>query len=175
MASSLSRRPMIMTVVCGALAIVSMAYCLALGIPKLQAQRQDIDDHRASIEVVQQEQSNFQNLSRDIQQIKDQQTDLNKFVWSFAEEERFFSLWSAIADAQNVSIANPDVADVTPNGQILERSATVHVVGPLPAVLDTLDAIQKIQPLVFIKQVTLNNGLNASSSDATVETEMLWQ
>lgn len=175
MSSRPLQRTMSVTIISLIVAVAGLAYFwLSIG-PSLKTSRTAIDDRRASILVAQQEQTNLQSLSRDIENLKTQQSDLQKHIWSFAEEDSFFTLWSDLAAAQHVQIDQPNVADVTPSNHPLNREVTIQVSGLLNNVLDAVGAIQKIEPLVVVKNITLKSGTANGVVNAAIEAQTLWQ
>lgn len=169
------QRTTFITGISSLLILGSVAYLfLSIG-PALKTTRQDIDDRRATIIVISQERSNLQSLSHDIDNVKSQQADLDRHIWSFLDEDKFFSLWSSLATDNHVAIDQPNIADTTPTHQPISRAVTLHISGTLPNILTAINAIQKIEPVIFIMKVAIKNGATLASVLATVEAQTVWQ
>lgn len=168
------KRSVITAMVAGLAFIGGLAYAALLALPNIEQLRQTIDDRRASIIVSQQEQSNLASLSNNIEDLQTKQADLDKHTWSFAAEENFFSGWETLADAQTVLIGQPSIAEVTPTGQPIIRPVTVVMTGTTANVLATLNAVQRLDPLVVIDKIGITPGV-LGNVIATVEAQTIWK
>lgn len=174
MIAALVKRSMMITVISGLLLVSGLVYAQLSIIPAMSQLRQTIDDRRASLIVTQQERSNLETLSKNIENVQAQQAELDKHLWSFQSEEEFFSWWETLATVHHIDIAQPKVAEATPNGKAINRAVTAIMTGEINEILSALDEIQKLHPLVAISQVSVTNGLPGASI-ITVEAQTLWQ
>lgn len=143
--------------------------------PALNSIRVELDNDRASSALIQQQQSNLDQLRRDLQDITDKQKELEKNVWTFQAEDAFFTSLESLAKANRVTLDAPNIADVTPNGTILVRAVDLHFQGSLANVLAAVTAVQHATPLLAIQRVDLTSGPSSGTVDAHVAITSLWK
>lgn len=153
--------------------IIGLAAWIFLGaLPQLEAARQAVDNHRASIAAIQDQQSNLARLQQQTSSIQALDEQLNQELWTFAHEENFFSVITAIAKTSGVSADDPKIQDVTPTGRPLRRSATITFRGPTASLLKAVSALQKTKPLIGIESITL---APKTASTITLNVQTIWQ
>lgn len=155
----------------GAIVAVDVLYV----VPNLQRLRAAIDNDRASKIVIVQQQSNLEQLTRDIESIQAKQAELDKSVWTFLTEDSFFTAIEVIAKAQGVTIDAPSIADATPTGTILPRAVTIGIHGSLARALGAVNAIQGLSPMVAIQQLTITDNEEVGDVLVTLEATTLWK
>lgn len=148
---------------------------MLLVIPKLHSLRAEIDNDRASKIVIVQQQSNLDQLTKDIASIQAKQAELDKAVWTFLTEDSFFSSIDTLGKTHNVTIDAPSIADATPTGEILARAVTISIHGSLERALSTVNAVQSITPMIAIQQLTVTGDKESNNVLVKLEATTLWQ
>lgn len=144
-------------------------------VPKLQHLRVNIDNDRASKAVIIQQQSNVEQLTKDLASIQTQQVELETQLWTFLKEDTFFSTIENLAKAKNVTIDTPAVADATPTGAILPRAVTVIIHGKLERVVTTVTALQSLKPLFAMQQLSIVPDDEPGDVKVTLTVATLWK
>lgn len=141
-------------------------------VPALHTARVEVDNHRATIAAIQDQQSNLDRLRQQTSNIETLDQQLDQEIWSFLKEDSFFQALETIARANNVTLDEPKIKDVTPTGRPLSRPATLGFHGATTNLLRALDALQQTKPLIGIQSVTLVAG---SSGSLSISALTVWQ
>ncbi|MBI3573322.1 MAG: hypothetical protein HY092_03940 [Candidatus Kerfeldbacteria bacterium] len=144
-------------------------------VPRLATARQSITSTQASIVYEEQQQANLKKLSQDLADLENKQSLLSEEIWLFTAEDSFFQLWLNFGAANHVQLEGPQLADSTPNGQLITRTMSLTLRGSIGAVAQGLEAIQKIQPLVAIQKVTYAPDTVDGNVKAQIEAVTLWR
>jgi Tfp pilus assembly protein PilO len=159
----------------GLLGLLIVGSCLVIFVwqlPQLRALRQKIDANRASLLILQDQQSNLQALKSETDNILRLKTSLDKDIWTFSEEDNFYNRLEVLATTIGLKLDEPNITNATPGSQPLLRAVTITMHGPLDKVYTMLDEIQKISPLIAITETQLSGGPDYS---LTVSGQTVWQ
>lgn len=172
----MNRRLLIIALaITGLITAGSVAFSVLWLIPKLHALRVSIDNDRATTALVQQQQSNIDKLSQDLDSITKKQKALENDVWQFLSEDSFFTFIDTVAKHNAITIDTPAIADATPNGTILTRSVTLTLRGGQTKVLSAVSEIQSHTPLIALQRFDLKGGASTDSVTATITAVTLWK
>jgi hypothetical protein len=161
--------------VLGTLSATSVLATTLWLIPKYHALRITIDNDRASAAVIAQQQSNLNQLAQDVASIKEKQQELETYVWSFAQEDTFFSRIESLGKAGQVTIDPPRVADATPTGTILTRATTITIHGTVAKALAAISPIQQLSPLMTINKVSVATDTQPGQVLITLTGTTVWK
>lgn len=150
-------------------------YAFLFLLPQLRETRVVIDNDRAATILIEQQRSNLDQLSQDLQAITTKQSELEQSVWSFATEDTFFTYLTSVTAKNKVSLGTPVVADATPTGSILSRAITIPLEGSLSNVLAVVADIQSHNPLIAIGNLEIAPGDTSSTVAATLTGSTLWK
>lgn len=155
--------------------LASLAANIIWVIPNLHALRTKIDNDRASMVVIQSQQSNVTQLAADLESIQTKEAELEVNIWTFLEEDEFFTALDNLADITNVVIDPPAIADATPTGEIISRAVTLNIHGELEEVLAVVNAIQSVKPFIAIQKIHLTPGDQTGQVELSLEANTLWK
>ncbi len=144
-------------------------------VPSFHHLRTMIDNDRASAVVIVQQQSNLNQLTKDIESIQAKQVGLEAHVWVFLNEDNFFSAIDTIAKTKAVVIDPPTIADATPTGSILPRAVTLTIHGSLDHGLEAVKAVQAVTPLIAIQQLEVAPDAKPGDTLITLTASSLWK
>ncbi len=144
-------------------------------MPQLHRLRQNIDNDRASAALIIQQQSNLDQLGRDLSAIQTKQADLEINFWTFLKEDDFFSMVDATASKRRVIIDAPSIADATPTGAVLPRPVSLKIHGSLADVLPTINDLQSQTPLIAFQQLSLTGDVASGGVTAAIQATTLWK
>lgn len=146
-----------------------------IALPKVHQFRKLIDNDRASIIIIQQQQSNLTKLSKDIDTIREQQAELDQHVWSFENEDDFFNLVTQRAADNHLTLTTPTIADATPNGTLLQRAGVLIFTGTTANLLSVITTLQHESRLIIIKKITLTPATTSDTATAKLTFTTLWK
>jgi hypothetical protein len=144
-------------------------------VPQLHVLRTNIDNNRASIALAKEQRSNFDQLSRDLDSIKQKQTGLESQVWQFINEDKFFQFFETLGKTKDLTVDAPNISEATPDGTVLTRTVSIKLQCPLATCLDAVTTIQKSVPLIAILRLTVGAGQTTGTVSMDIEATTLWQ
>jgi hypothetical protein len=144
-------------------------------VPQLHVLRTNIDNNRASIALAKEQRSNLDQLSRDLDSIKQKQTSLESQEWQFLNEDQFFQFFETLGKTTDLTVDAPNISEATPDGTVLTRTVSIKLLCPLATCLDAVTKIQKSVPLIAILRLTIGAGKTTGMVSMDIEATTLWQ
>lgn len=143
--------------------------------PTMHTLRTRIDNNRATIATIQQQQSNLTQLSNDIDRIRSQQTDLEQHVWLFEREDDFYAALDAAVTANHLTSSTPSLADATPTSTLVTRPGLLTLTGTPTNIFAALTELQHQSRLIVIQKLALEPAVTADSVVAKINFTTLWK
>lgn len=172
---SITQRFYLIAGLAGALTLAAIGFLTFTVLPQLASVRDSIDSRRASIIVAQDRRNNLQALANETKDLADQQKKIDDEMWAFTKEDSFFQVWPSIAHLRGVTIIDPVVSDATPGPDPVSRTIKLVITGPLNQVLQAINDVQAVQPLVAISSVAISPATLVGQATATLQATSLWQ
>jgi FtsZ-binding cell division protein ZapB len=144
-----------------------------LQYPQLHALREQIDTTRASIAAITIQQQNLEDLQNQQATLASAASQLQKEVWTFQNEDAFYKAIQTIAEKTGTTIPEPKLSDAVPGTNYQIRTGTIDISGASAKIIQALDHITQLQPLVAIQQTVFTGGSATPSVSLTIQTT--WQ
>lgn len=156
------------------LAIGVMAWSLVWQLPGLRQLQTELTEAKTSLLALEQQEQNLDVISRQLAELADRQSQLDREIWQFTREEEFFAWWETLAETQRIELDGPELSDVVPSDARLLRPGSVQITGAPNRVFAALSEIQRRQPVIGIQSIQVTP-IAADRISATVEYITIWQ
>ncbi len=157
----------------GLVMIGAMSYTAFVALPAIDQTREQLDNDRASIALIQQQQSNLEVLSRNLSDIQARQETMDAEVWSFTAEDAFFTWFDQLVADHRLNSDPPVLADAVPGSTAVQRAATLTMTGKTNDLLAAVAELQTHQPLAGIQRLTFAPA--SAGAQATIQALTLWR
>lgn len=143
-------------------------------LPRLTTAHSSLHANEAAIAAIQRQQDNLTGLSQQLAERTTEQGRLNKEMWGFLQEDAFFERWDTLGSASKTTIKLESISDASPAPNPIEREVILLVTGTLPNILQSLDEIAAISPIVVVREIRFDAGTTPTESIARITAVTLW-
>lgn len=143
-------------------------------LPRLTSAHSSLHANEAAIAAIQRQQDNLTGLSQQLAERTTEQERLNKEMWGFLQEDAFFERWDTLGAANKTTVKLESISDASPAPNPIEREVVLLVTGTLPNILQSLDEIAAISPIVVVREVRFDAGSTPTEAIARITAVTLW-
>lgn len=157
----------------GLVMIGVVSYTVFAAVPAIRQTRERLDNDRASIALIRQQQSNLDVLSRNLSDIQTRQEAVDAEMWRFTAEDAFFTWFDQLMADHHLNSDLPVLADAVPGSTAVQRAATLTMTGKMNDVLAAVAKLQIHQPLMAVQRLTFTPA--ETGAQATIQALTLWR